>query len=1165
MIIIDIGAHDGSAFALPFAQNENNIVYAIEPIPELADTIRAHKKKNLLVFCMALSDSDGEQEFYVNRDRQTSSLLESKSTSDWEDYAGQLVTEATITVPVSRLDKFLEEQSIEEVDLLKIDTQGNDFSVIKGGGDSISRVKRIILEVQLSPLYKGAASKEQVISYLESKGFHCVSATPQTSGLEENLEFVRINRYPLSDQWSQRLDVNLPRVGTLQMPPQDHVGKLLEQGVFEGPEQAFLWLYLHKGDSFLDCGAHVGLFSCIAAQAMESTGQIISIEPNPLCFAFLTSNLESCSDGIAADVFNFGLSQENGYAEFFLGVSGMSAFSSFAAPKADSTISHQATVVEQRSLDDVFQTLNFEGQITLAKLDVEGWETAVINGANRLISEGRLPIWMVEFTEENARSAGSSTRELRTHFESLGYFICHFNLENLRLEIEPERPSYAYKNLYAVRDLESANSRLEKADSARVDIAKDIIQRWDHAVEAARLQFDLNQQKKELLARIIELQGRVQQTQNAKEQALVQLGHSERQEKQRLEAHHAQDVNRLQGEINYLRDEISLANCNHLELQEKLHALDVNRASIIDQLHRERAQLSAYNTHLIQKVGERKNNIRTLERQLQNAVEQAEHLDAEVARLQVGREAFKEVLKSLLRRLGLFAAVKNMVKGREASAESAHETGSADADKATTAKRPTPEAQLTAAQDSNSIDEPRSITPDQAIQSDLADVVVIARSLGVDVAQDPDALDFVGNLISTPASVLCVEPDRPIIPLLQRLVSSKRPIVCISNAIASELASHHIAAHSSLANWLVSLEQPLSSQCELLYLTAAANATDQKLLQGRLAPNTQILVKDSNSDGDGQRATSLSACKDLEPVHHVGSLRYYSAPPARWIDPLYQAEPMAQGQRWPWNYNLPRLPDVMPSGRPWPKISVVTVSFNHGQFVEETIRSVLGQNYPNLEYIVVDGGSTDETPSILSRYKDELSYWISEPDNGQSNALNKGFRRATGDILAWLNSDDRYLPHTLARVAIAFDTYQSDMVVGGCQMIQDYRTSPFQTHRSRFPIGQVVPLPLKNLLDIDNCWHKGDFFYQPEVFWTRDLWQKSGGQLDESLFYSMDYDLWARMAQEHATLVHVPDALALYRVHSDQKTFGDDVPYLPELKGVSDRYKARLTDMTHGS
>ena len=100
-------------------------------------------------------------------------------------------------------------------------------------------------------------------------------------------------------------------------------------------------------------------------------------------------------------------------------------------------------------------------------------------------------------------------------------------------------------------------------------------------------------------------------------------------------------------------------------------------------------------------------------------------------------------------------------------------------------------------------------------------------------------------------------------------------------------------------------------------------------------------------------------------------------------------------------------------------------------------------------------------------------------------------------------------------------------------------------------------MPLEDLLDIENCWHQGHFFYQPEVFWTQDLWQRSGGHLDEALFYSMDYDLWVRMAQQNATVVHSPDALALYRVHSDQKTFGDDVPYMPELKGVSDRYRAQ--------
>jgi glycosyltransferase involved in cell wall biosynthesis len=216
------------------------------------------------------------------------------------------------------------------------------------------------------------------------------------------------------------------------------------------------------------------------------------------------------------------------------------------------------------------------------------------------------------------------------------------------------------------------------------------------------------------------------------------------------------------------------------------------------------------------------------------------------------------------------------------------------------------------------------------------------------------------------------------------------------------------------------------------------------------------------------------------------------------------------------------------------------------------------QGYPNLEYIVIDGGSTDNTPVILDRYRHELTYCISEPDQGQANALNKGFSRATGDILAWLNSDDYYLPGTLLRVATALNVYQCDIVTGGCRLYYAYDPQLSTVHHDKMPIGQVVPLPLENLLDIDNCWLQGDFFYQPEVFWTRDIWEHSGASLKEDLFYSMDYELWLRMARAGAKVIHIPDILVNYRVHEAQKTYGEALPYVPELREVSRQFRQYL-------
>lgn len=257
------------------------------------------------------------------------------------------------------------------------------------------------------------------------------------------------------------------------------------------------------------------------------------------------------------------------------------------------------------------------------------------------------------------------------------------------------------------------------------------------------------------------------------------------------------------------------------------------------------------------------------------------------------------------------------------------------------------------------------------------------------------------------------------------------------------------------------------------------------------------------------------------------------------------ARPHTTANGGPWS---PTLPD----GRPWPRISVVTPSWNQGRFIEETILSVLNQGYPDLEYIVIDGGSTDETADILARYRDRLSVCISEPDRGQSDAINKGMARATGEILTWLNSDDMLAEGALAAVAMAFATSQADMVSGIC--VQQREGRPTGRHMAACPDG---PLPLVDLLDLDTGWLAGEFFFQPEVFFRRSLWEKAGGHVREDLFYSMDYELWVRFAKAGAVLHTVGRPLALYRTHADQKTF-DPERFKPELSTVAQGYLERL-------
>jgi glycosyltransferase involved in cell wall biosynthesis len=205
-----------------------------------------------------------------------------------------------------------------------------------------------------------------------------------------------------------------------------------------------------------------------------------------------------------------------------------------------------------------------------------------------------------------------------------------------------------------------------------------------------------------------------------------------------------------------------------------------------------------------------------------------------------------------------------------------------------------------------------------------------------------------------------------------------------------------------------------------------------------------------------------------------------------------------------------------------PRITVVTPSFNQAAFLEQTILSVLGQGYPNLEYFVFDGGSTDGSVEIIEKYAGRLAGWRSGPDGGQAQALNAGFARATGDILCWLNSDDYYLPGILHQVADSFSRGESSLVYGKCLFFWEGTNGCRIVEPPAFDAG---------LLEV---W---DYIIQPSAFWTRSLWEKTG-PLREDLHFAFDWDWWLR-ARAHGTFRSLPILFSGYRFHAAHKSSGN--------------------------
>jgi Glycosyl transferase family 2 len=242
---------------------------------------------------------------------------------------------------------------------------------------------------------------------------------------------------------------------------------------------------------------------------------------------------------------------------------------------------------------------------------------------------------------------------------------------------------------------------------------------------------------------------------------------------------------------------------------------------------------------------------------------------------------------------------------------------------------------------------------------------------------------------------------------------------------------------------------------------------------------------------------------------------------------------------WPWTIESQRPAPSMPNGQPWTKITIVTPSYNQGEFLEETIRSVLLQNYPNLEYVVMDGGSTDDSRMILEKYNSWLSRWCSEKDRGQTHAINRGFQETSGVIRGYLNSDDLLLPNTLQQVAQLATPGEALLIVGNCVMGgMSYQVEETRIARSHPPQTLVEAISRDGML-----------YPQPAVFWTEpDL--KLPHHFNEQLEFCMDYNFWCQLIQSGYRTIHFNQSFAFYRSHPDAKGIKQTVVMWSELAGL---------------
>ncbi len=254
---------------------------------------------------------------------------------------------------------------------------------------------------------------------------------------------------------------------------------------------------------------------------------------------------------------------------------------------------------------------------------------------------------------------------------------------------------------------------------------------------------------------------------------------------------------------------------------------------------------------------------------------------------------------------------------------------------------------------------------------------------------------------------------------------------------------------------------------------------------------------------------------------------------------LAELPPPAGKTGWPWTEESRQLPDVAPDGSSWPKVSIVIPSYNQGRFLEESIRSVLLQGYPDLESIIIDGGSTDESVEIIKRYECWLTYWVSEPDRGQSHGINKGLERSTGQLFNWHNADDMLMPDSLAIMVTAIIKHPDAGSVHGYPIVFDTQSNTESHHHGIFKDKEGFVVSLDWFVNnLKTYCQQGGLMDRLLVL--------EAGMIDEELHYIMDIDLALRLAFMKLPL-YVDKPVVFYRHHPETKSSATEEKALERL------------------